>query len=163
MRKIIYAGVMVITLIALTVTMGCSAFSSSKTSSAKVLRESPIGAKWLAYQLEVTLPAGSSLPVTLGLADTDIVEGYFYVISGDKDVDLTLKGLTQFYKSNITNLPTGTPVSDRFTFTASAATQGLSYTLTLTNNNPATDKTKSTVFLEIMYPGTNPPSIPITK
>ena len=161
MRKAIYFTVTIVMLLVLTVNMGCSSLTGTNTTAAKVLRESPIGTNWQIYQLELTVTAGNSLPIILELAEGDVVEGYFYVLSGDEDIDFTIKGNSQFYKSNLAGLPVGTPVSDRFSFTAAALTQGLTYTLTLTNNNAPAAKTKSTVFLEVIYPGKSPMFIPL--
>jgi hypothetical protein len=161
MKRIFIVAISCIAMLAALFTSGCSALSSTSEASAKILRQSPIGAKWQMYQLQLTVPAGSNIPVVLELAEGSQVDGYFYVESGDNSIDFTITGLSQMYKSTLTNMPTGTPVSDRFSFTASQAAQGLSYNLTFTNNNAATSKTKSTIFLEVMYPGDGPLLVPM--
>jgi len=159
-------AILIVMLISLTVfTYGCSGINifSNSAASSKILRESKIGTKYQMYQIEVSLSAGGALPIILELADGDKVDGYFYVEKGDDSVafDITT-GATAVYKSDFKNLPTDTPVSDRFSFNASMA-QGGSYVLKLSNTSDAAKKSKSTIFFEVIYPGTDPIFTPITK
>ena len=112
------------------------------------------------YQLEITLTSGGKMPVILELANGDKVDGYYYVESGDINVGFQITANSKIYESQLTTLPEETPVSDRFSFTATQA-QGIAYTLEFRNLNDVTAKTKTTIFMEIIYPGSSPVWTPI--
>lgn len=160
--------VLIIVLIAsMTFIAGCSSSlnifpttPSTTTGRPHILRKAELGSKWQMYQIEVTLIAGSELPVILKLADGDKVDGYFFVEKGDTSIDFQITANSLIYKSDLKNIPTGKTVADRFSFTASQ-NQGISYTLTLRNNADVTKKTRSTIFLEVIYPGTSPIFTPL--
>lgn len=135
-------------------------FSKSGTATVKILRNTPLTTEWQMYQLEVTLTSGGKMPIILELANGDKVDGYFYVESGDTNVGFQITANSKLYESPLTGLPAETPVSDRFSFTATQA-QGIAYTLEFRNSNDVTAKTKTTVFMEIIYPGSSPPWAPI--
>jgi hypothetical protein len=154
MRRITYP-LAILMVIILTLTTSCSLVTGSAKSSVKILRQSAIGTKWHMYQLELTLVAGGEMPVIIKLANGDVADGYYYVEKGDTNIAFQIAGSSPVYKSDLTNLTKDRPVSDRFTFTATQA-QGTSYTITLRNPSYTTAKTKTTVFLEIIYPGDSP-------
>jgi len=149
---------------------GCSnldLISNSTSAKSKILRESTIretalGTNYKLYQLEITLNAGTELPIILYLANGAKVDGFFYLESGDDNISFSISGNSTFYTSDFKNLSKDTSVSDRFSFTASTA-QGLSYMLSLKNTNDPEKKTRSVIFLEVIYPGTEPLFIPLSK
>jgi|PlaIllAssembly_1097288.scaffolds.fasta_scaffold337029_1 hypothetical protein len=160
MRKVIY---LTLAIALLTLSLGCSSvniFSKSETATVKILRNTPLAAEWQMYQLEITLTSGGKMPVILELANGDKVDGYYYVESGDINVGFQITANSKIYESQLTTLPEETPVSDRFSFTATQA-QGIAYTLEFRNLNDVTAKTKTTIFMEIIYPGSSPVWTPI--
>jgi len=156
MRKIFYATALITIIIGLVLSSGCSTVTGN--ASTKILRQTSLNPNWQVYQIEVTVSAGKQLPIILQLNNGDKVDGYYYVEKGDTGIGFTIRGNTQFFESNTTTMSGKTPVSDRFSFTATPD-QGSAYTVNLTDT--ATSKTNSTVFLELIYPGTGAPFIPI--
>jgi hypothetical protein len=112
------------------------------------------------YQLEVTLPAGTSIPIILNIEEGDSVGGYFYLVRGDESLAFKITGKSTFYRSDFTDLSADTPVSDRFSFTASEE-QGVTYTMELSNTDDSDKNTKSVVFLEVIYAGDSPIFTPL--
>ena len=155
MRRIFYVSALMMIIVAL-ILSGCSTVTGNATT--KILRQTAINPNWTVYQIEVNVSAGKNMPIILQLNNGDKVDGYYYVEKGDNTVGFTIRGNTQFFESNTTTMTSTAPVSDRFSFTASTD-QGSSYTLTLSDT--ATAKTSSTVFLEVIYPGTGKPFTPI--
>ena len=155
MRKLIIVPVVVV-LIALA---GCS--SSSNNNQPKTLRTVDLAGKYEMYQLEFNLSAGGKMPIVLQLNSGDKVDGYYYLESGDKNVAFQItSGATTVYSSDLKNLSPGMTISDRFSFTASGLQD---YTLTLSNASDATSKAKSTLYLEVIYPGTSKPFVELQK
>ena len=142
-------------------TFGCSntgIFTSSTDASAKILRQTKLSTEYQLFQLEIALPANSDMPIILELENGDKVDGYFYVEKGADNITFDIKALSTIYTSVLSTMPDDTPVSDRFSFTASAA-MGKSYILTLANTGDA----KSTVYFEVIYPGDSPIFTPLNK
>jgi hypothetical protein len=158
MRKLF----LIISLISILALTGCSVFTgrSSATPKPKILRQTELAGKWRMYQIEVTLTSGTELPLIIQLADGDKADGYFYVEKGDNNIAFQIAGISQIYQSDFKNIPTGQPASDRFSFTATQA-QGLSYELTLSNNTASSQKSSTTVFLEVICPGNGPIFTPL--
>jgi hypothetical protein len=160
MRKVIYLTLVVVLL---TLSLGCSninVFSKSGNATVKIIRNTPLTTEWQMYQLEVTLTSGGKMPIILELANGDKVDGYYYVESGDANVGFQITANSKLYESSLTSLQGETPVSDRFSFTATQA-QGIAYTLEFRNSNDVTAKTQTTIFLEIIYPGSSPVWTPL--
>jgi len=154
MRKVIYITLVIVLL---TLSLGCSnmnVFYKSGTAVAKIIRNTALKTEWQMYQLEVTLSSGGKMPIKLDLKNGDKVDGYYYVESGDEDISFQITANSKIYESQLAGLPAETPVSDRFSFTATQA-QGISYTLEFQNLSDTAAKTKSTIFLEIIYPGSS--------
>ncbi|MBN1367238.1 MAG: hypothetical protein JW967_04885 [Dehalococcoidales bacterium] len=159
MRKFLVAMIMVITL----VFTGCSSLSgSSEQPEPKILRHAILAGKYQMYQIEVTLKAGTELPLIIRLQNGDIADGYFYVEKGASTVGFRVSGISRIYESDLTNTPNNQTPSDRFSFTASQS-QGLFYEMILTNAASSEEKTSTTVFLEIIYPGEEPIAIPLAE
>lgn len=159
MRKLLVSIVLVV-MLALT---GCSAFSGGSAQPApKIIRQTSLAGKYQMYQIEVTLKAGAELPIILQLQNGEKADGYFYVEKGASTIAFEVSGTSQVYASDMKAIPSGETASDRFSFTASQA-QGLFYEITLRNTASTEQKTSVTVFLEIIYPGDEPVSIPLTK
>ena len=141
--------------------LGC-VFTSKTTSSPgpasiKKVREAEIGKTWLMKQMEIELENDISL--TLILKDGDMVDGYFYVEKGD-NIDFNVTGNSLIYTSKPPDAETKSITSDRFSFTASQA-QGIAYILTLnTSANVSGERSRATVFIEMIYPSTGSLSIP---
>jgi hypothetical protein len=165
-RRVILIAALVSTLALLT--FGCSSassniFKSSTDASAKILRQTKLSTQYQLFQLEITLPASSEMPIILELANGDKVDGYFYVVKGDDSLAFDISANnTMMYKSDFKSLPTDTPVSDRFSFTATTAL-GKSYLINLVNTSNSSSNTKSTVYFEVIYPGDNPIFTPLKK
>jgi len=160
-KKILTALLVAVLVLSLVGTLGCSLVTKTTSTSGatiKTIREAKIGSEWAVKQMEITL--GKELPIVLKLASGDDVEGYFYLEKGD-DVDFSIKGSSSVYESEPEDTNNPRIASDRFSFTATKS-QGVAYTLTLTNPTAsATEPTKLTIFLEIVYPATGSVYIPI--
>lgn len=158
MRKTLFAAAIAFLIVALT---SCSSISGTTSSQPKILRSTDLAGKYEMYQLEITLNAGEQVPIILQLAAGDSVDGYYYLESGDSHIafQITNAGST-VYTSNLKNLDAGKTISDRFSFTAPAEA---GYTLTLSNTSDTTAKTKSTVFMELIYPGSTQLFSPLNK
>lgn len=159
MRKFLFTTAIILLVVALT---GCSTATSSGSSKPKILRTAELGGKYQMYQLEITLTSGEQFPIILQLNNGDKVDGYYYLESGDRNIAFQVTAASPIYISDLKNLGTDETVSDRFSFTASQA-QGTGYTLTLSNTSDKTAKTKSTIFMELIYPGTAPLFSPLTQ
>jgi hypothetical protein len=155
MRKVICLTVMIALAMASISCSNMNIFSKSDTATTKILRNEKLASDWQMYQLEITIPCGKEMPIILELANGDKVDGYYYVESGDTNIGFQITANSKIYESNLTNSPAETPVSDRFSFTASQV-QGLYYVMCLNNKSDDAAKTKSTVFLEMIYPGSSP-------
>jgi hypothetical protein len=159
-KKILTVLLVGVLALSLAGTPGCSLVTKTTSASAatiKTIREAKIGSEWSVKQMEITL--GKELPIVLKLATGDDVEGYFYLEKGD-DVDFTISGKSTIYESTASST-TNRLSSDRFTFSATAS-QGVAYTLTLSNPTADSDSpTKLTIFIEIVYPATGSVYIPI--
>ena len=135
--------------------LGCSTISSVTTpfssTSAKIIREAELAATWKIMQLSLQVEADKELPILIKLADGDRVDGYFYLEKGN-NVDFQITANSLVYKPPAPTAAKGM-TSDRFSFTASAA-QGGSYILTFRNPASVSDKTRITIFLEVVYPST---------
>ena len=161
MRKIIYPVVLII--IFLSGSLGCSnlkVLNGPGTAAVKILRNTALQNEWQIYQLEVTIPAAGKMPIVLDLDNGDEVDGYFYVTSGDTDINFRITADSEIYNSVLTNLHEDVPVSDRFSFTASAV-QGRTYTLTLYNDADLEAKTKSVLYMELICPAESPIFTPL--
>ncbi len=159
MRKLF----VVLIMIPILVLAGCTVLNGgSKQPAPKILRQTQIAGKYSVYQVEVTLKAGAELPLIIQMKDGDKADGYFYVEKGENSIGFTISGISQVYQSDMKNIPTGQPASDRFSFTATQA-QGLSYTLTLKNTSSVNQNTSSTIFLEVIYAGNAPLYSPMGK
>ncbi|HTY81916.1 MAG TPA: hypothetical protein VMB24_03955 [Dehalococcoidales bacterium] len=158
MLKKIACLVLVLALIAVA---GCSlgkpATTSATTSPAAVtsVREATIAKVWSMKQLQIDVT--KSLNLVLVLKDGDKVDGFFYTLKGDL-TSFTVSGSSQIYASKPSNSETSLINSDRFSFAASTA-QGIAYTLTITAPSSATSKT--TLFLELIYPSTGSLNVPL--
>ncbi len=162
MNKItrLLAAMVMISILALA---GCSAINGSSSQPApKILRQTQIGGKYTVYQIEVTLKAGTGHYFIIQLKDGEKADGYFYVEKGENNIGFTVAGASRIYQSDLKTIPTGQPASDRFTFTASQA-QGNYYKMTLQNLASSGSNTSATIFLEVIYPGTELVSAPIEK
>ncbi len=145
-------------MLALVAVAGCSKSSGDSPSPApvnfEVLRKADIASKWRMQQVRIDLRAGSELPILLKLADGDPVDGYFYLEKGDS-LGFRISASSTIYESSASAGSRGVN-SDRFSFVAKQA-QGSTYTLTLTGSK----QTDATVFLEIVYPLTDPVFTPM--
>ena len=161
MRRVIISIVLISLLI---LTFSCSkidnVFSNSSSARAVILRQSSIGYDCQMYQLEVTLSPGGELPIILEMADGETADGYFYVEKGDDNIAFNIRANDDIYDSDFEDLPADTPVSDRFSFTATSD-EGISYVMTLSNISESDDDAKSTIFFEIIYEGTSPIFTPL--
>lgn len=116
MRRIIYPAAVIVLLFAMILSSGCS---SSSGASTKILRQTSLNPNWQMYQIEVTVGTGKQMPIILQLNYGDKVDGYYYVEKGDTGISFTIRGNTQIFETNTSTMSTSTPVSDRFSFTAS--------------------------------------------
>lgn len=147
----------------LLVACGCEdiadlAGNASSGSSGSV-RGAEIGDEWRVDQMEVDVPAGGEALVLLRLEYGDDVDGYFYVEKGN-DVSFRVSGNSGIYEAEGEGDDSAL-ASDRFSFRASEA-QGKTYTLTFENPSK-TEGSKSTVFLEVIYPVDGSIFMPIEK
>jgi hypothetical protein len=166
MRKLF----LIISLISILALAGCSVFNGGSTNgtttttppSPKILRQTQLAGKYQMYQIEVTLKAGAELPLIIKLQNGEKADGYFYVEKGGDSIDFQITGNSQVYQSDMKNIPSGQAASDRFAFTATQA-QGLYYELTLRNTASSGQNTSSTIFVEVIYSGSEPISAPLGK
>ena len=153
-----------LTILLLAVFAGCSGGSLINNSSSpgyKVLRQTRIGSEYSMYQLELTIPASEKLPLKITLDDGYGADVYFYVEKGDDDITFLVADTSPIYTSNFKNLPDDVPVSDRYSVSNDTG-QIQDYTFSFTNNGDESDETKSTIFFEIIYEGTEPIFSPVT-
>lgn len=142
-RVVIVVVVMLLLLIA-----GCSGTGgSSAPASYEILKKTELASKWRVYQVRLEIPAGAEFPFLLKLADGDKVDGYFNLEAG-VNLEFSISGSSQLYKSAVQGVASGKTVSDRFSFTASQA-QGSTYVLIFRNGDK---KERASVLLEVIYP-----------
>ena len=161
---------LVISLISIAALAGCSGFDVGSTTgittttppSSKILRQSQLAGKLQMYQIEVTLKAGAEFPLIIQLQNGEKADGYFYVEKGGNSIDFQVTGNSQVYQSDMKTIPSGQAASDRFSFTATQG-QGLYYELTLRNTASSGQNTSSTIFMEVIYSGSEPISAPLEK
>jgi hypothetical protein len=155
----------VITAVALLGLTGCELISkatetttTTAPASVRIVREAKIGHTLLMKQMEINLE--TEVKIILSLKDGDSMEGYFYLLKGDK-VGVTISGISTLYSFTTVESGDTTVTSDMFSFTANQG-QGVAYTMTLTAGTDTEGKKKeATVFLEIIYPATGSLFVPI--
>jgi uncharacterized lipoprotein NlpE involved in copper resistance len=145
LKKVIITVILLTLLLPL---LGCEEISdltqgaSTSSSSLKILNSVELGNAWHMKQINFRVNAAQEVAILLKLADGDVVDGFFYLESGDT-VDFRITGKSQFYRST---------EADRFSFTASQE-QGDTYNLLFRNTAEEDESKKSiTVFLEVIYP-----------
>ena len=146
-----------IVIVSLLLVAGCSdAGGSSPPASYEILKKVELASKWRMYQVRLEIPSGAELPLLLKLADGDKVDGYFNLEAG-VNLEFSISGNSQLYKSAVQGGVSGKTVSDRFSFTASQA-QGNMYVLTFRNGDK---KEGASVFLEVISPISAPIFVPL--
>lgn len=166
-RKFAYLSLLLVILVTLCFTTGCSAISgitgsSTIGNSEKIARQSELGSKWMMKQIQFNVAAGDEVQILLKLTDKDEVDGYFYLENGDSiEFQIMADALVYESKSDNPKAP-GKVSSDRFTFTASKA-MGSTYSLIFRNTDDASKKTKVSVFAEIIYPLTGSMFVPVEE
>ncbi|MFC1910298.1 hypothetical protein ACFLXC_03260 [Chloroflexota bacterium] len=154
-KRIVVFIAILITLLSLVFTTGCSLIPGTSGSSSpgpEIVRQAELGSAWKMAQMRLNIAPSSESMVLMKLAENNKVDGYFYLEKG-KSLNFSISGDSQIYKSEpLADAPTKDITSDRFSFSASR-TQGSTYTLSFQNPADKDNKQASvTVFLEVILP-----------
>jgi hypothetical protein len=148
-------GIILSLAILITIAFGCSHSSSNVTPTPQAnisqVRQAQVAKIWTVRQLEINLDNTTSILLKLAAGDT--VDGYYFLEQGD-NVDFSISGQSQMYKSTAATAGSANITSDRFSFKANND-QGIAYTLKFSPvKTTETHSATPVIFIEIIYPVT---------